>query len=141
MSIQAVKGVEIGLGFRTAECLGRQVHDEIFHDKKKGFYRQTNRAGGLEGGVTNGEAVVLRAVTKPYATLMSPLRSVNLESKQKEVATIERSDVTAVPACGVVGEAMVAFELAGAFLEKFGGDSLKETRRNYDGYLKQVKEF
>ncbi len=141
MSIQAVKGVEIGLGFKVAELLGKEVHDEIFHDKNKGFYRKTNRAGGIEGGITNGENLVLRAATKPYATLMSPLQSVNIESKEKELATIERSDVTAVPACGVVGEAMVAFELANAFLEKFGGDSLKETRRNYEGYLKQVEEY
>ena len=141
MSIQAVKGVEVGIGFGASKALGRDVHDEIFHDKKKGFYRRTNRAGGLEGGVTNGEEIVLRAATKPYATLMSPMRSVHIDSKAKEVATVERSDVTAVPACGVVGEAMVAFELANAFLEKFGGDSLKETRRNYDGYLKQIEEF
>ncbi|MBI3315734.1 MAG: chorismate synthase [Candidatus Omnitrophica bacterium] len=141
MSIQAVKGVEVGLGFQVSRRLGRDVHDEIFYDKKKGFYRKTNRAGGLEGGVSNGENIVLRAATKPYATLMSPLRSVHIESKARESATVERSDVTAVPACGVVGEAMVAFELAKSLLEKFGGDSLKETRRNFDGYLKQVREF
>lgn len=141
MSIQAVKGVEIGMGFEVSKNLGKHVHDEIFYDKKDGFYRKTNRAGGFEGGVTNGENLVLRAATKPYATLMKPLSSVNIESKQKDVATIERSDVTAVPACGVVGEAMVAFELANSFLEKFGGDSLKETLRNYQGYLKQIKDF
>lgn len=141
MSIQAVKGVEVGLGFRNSETPGRLAHDEIHYDKKKGFYRETNRAGGFEGGVTNGEELVLRAATKPYATLMSPLQSVNISSKKKEAATVERSDVTAVPACGVVGEAMVAFELANAFLEKFGGDSLKETLRNYNGYLKQIQEF
>ena len=141
MSIQAVKGVEVGMGFGVSRSLGRDVHDEIFHDKKKGFHRKTNRAGGLEGGVTNGEDLVLRAATKPYATLMSPMQSVNIESKKREAATIERSDVTAVPACGVVGEAMVAFELAAALLEKFGGDSLKETKRNYDGYLKQIEAF
>ena len=141
MSIQAVKGVEVGLGFGVSRSLGLQVHDEIFYEKKKGFYRKTNRAGGLEGGVTNGEPLVLRAATKPYVTLMSPMQSVNIQSKQKEAATVERSDVTAVPACGVVGEAMVAFELANAFLEKFGGDSLKETQRNYEGYLKQIREY
>lgn len=140
MSIQAVKGVEIGMGFKVSEYLGKDVHDEIFHDKKK-FYRKTNKAGGFEGGVTNGENLVLRAATKPYATLMSPLQSVNIATKKTDVATIERSDVTAVPACGVVGEAMVAFELAASFLEKFGGDSLRETRRNYDGYLKQLEAF
>lgn len=140
-SIQAVKGVEIGMGFRVAETPGRLVHDAIFHDKKKGFYRKTNNAGGFEGGVTNGEELVIRAATKPYSTLMKPLKSVHIDSKKEDVATIERSDVTAVPACGVVGEAMVAFELAKAYLDKFGGDSLKETRRNFDGYLKQVKDF
>jgi chorismate synthase len=117
------------------------VHDEIFHDKKRGFYRKTNNAGGFEGGVTNGENLVLRAAAKPYATLMNPMSSVNIETKEKEVATVERSDVTAVPACGVVGEAMTAFELASAFLEKFGGDSLDETRRNFDAYLKQIEAF
>jgi chorismate synthase len=141
MSIQAVKGVEVGMGFRVSEVEGRFVHDEIHYDKKKNFHRKTNNAGGIEGGVTNGENIVLRAATKPYATLMSPLRSVHIDTKEKEVATVERSDVTAVPACGVVGEAMTAFELANAFLEKFGGDSLKETRRNFDAYLKQVEEF
>lgn len=141
MSIQAVKGVEIGMGFKVSETLGKDVHDEIFHDTKKGFYRKTNNAGGFEGGVTNGENLVLKAATKPYSTLMSPMGSVNIDTKEKEVATVERSDVTAVPACGVVGEAMVAFELANSFLEKFGGDSLKETKRNFDGYLKQISEF
>jgi chorismate synthase len=141
MSIQAVKGVEIGMGFRVSENLGRDVHDEIFHDKKKGFYRKTNNAGGFEGGVTNGEALVLRAATKPYSTLMSPMQSVHIDTKAREAATVERSDVTAVPACGVVGEAMVAFELANAYLEKFGGDSLSEARRNFDAYRKQLDAF
>ena len=141
VSIQAVKGVEIGMGFKVAETAGRDVHDEIFYDKKKGFYRKTNNAGGFEGGVTNGENLILRAATKPYSTLMSPMRSVHIDTKKKEAATVERSDVTAVPACGVVGEAMVAFELAKSFLEKFGGDSLKETRRNFEGYLKQTRDF
>ncbi len=141
LSIQAVKGAEIGMGFEASRHLGKDVHDEIFYEKKKGFYRKTNRAGGLEGGVTNGEDLVIRAATKPYATLMSPLQSVHIDSKQKDTATVERSDVTAVPACGVVGEAMVAYELANSFLEKFGGDSLKETKRNFDGYLDQLKAF
>ncbi len=141
MSIQAVKGVEFGMGFGVSEALGREVHDEIFHDAKKGFYRKSNNAGGFEGGVTNGEDLVIRAAAKPYATLMSPMSSVNIESKKKEVATVERSDVTAVPACGVVGEAMVAFEIANALTEKFGGDSLKEMKRNFDGYKKQIADF
>ncbi len=141
MSIQAIKGVEIGMGFEVSKNLGKDVHDEIFHDSKKGFYRKTNKAGGFEGGVTNGENLVLRAATKPYATLMSPMQSVDIATKEKQVATVERSDVTAVPACGVVGEAMVAFELAAAFCEKFGGDSLLETYRNFEGYQKQIKSF
>jgi chorismate synthase len=140
-SIQAVKGVEIGMGFQVSETAGKFVHDEIFYDKKKGFYRRTNNAGGLEGGVSNGENLVIRAATKPYATLMKPLQSVHIDTKKQEVATVERSDVTAVPACGVVGEAMVAFTLAQSFLEKFGGDSLKEIKRNYQNYLKQIREF
>lgn len=142
VSIQAVKGVEFGLGFAMASTPGSAAHDEIFYDKKKRkFTRKTNRAGGLEGSMTTGEELVIRAVAKPYATLMKPLASTNIKTKAAEVGTIERSDVTAVPACGVVGEAMTAFELAKVFLEKFGGDSLSETRRNYDGYLKQVEAF
>ncbi|OIO36209.1 MAG: chorismate synthase [Candidatus Omnitrophica bacterium CG1_02_46_14] len=140
-SIQAVKGVEVGMGFKVSETPGKNVHDAIYHEDKRGFYRKTNNAGGFEGGVTNGENLVLRAATKPYSTLMNPLQTVDIETKAKESATVERSDVTAVPACGVVGEAMVAFELANSFLEKFGGDSLKETLRNYNGYLKQIQEF
>lgn len=141
MSIQAVKGVEVGMGFGVSQRPGKDVHDEIFHDERRGFYRKTNRAGGFEGGVTNGEHIVLRAATKPYATLMEPLASVNIDTKKPDVGTIERSDVTAVPACGVLGEAMVAFELANAYLEKFGGDSLTERRRNYDAYLKQIQSL
>ena len=141
ISIQAVKAVEIGMGFDVSKNLGKDVHDEIFHDKKKGFYRKTNNAGGFEGGVTNGENLVLRAATKPYATLMSPMQSVDIGTKEKQAATVERSDVTAVPACGVVGESMVAFELANAFCEKFGGDSLKEILRNFEGYKKQIESF
>ncbi|MBI4352375.1 MAG: chorismate synthase [Candidatus Omnitrophica bacterium] len=140
-SIQAVKGVEIGMGFKVSETFGRRVHDEIFHNRKRGFYRKTNNAGGFEGGVTNGENLVLRAAVKPYSTLMSPLRSVNIDTKKEEPAAVERSDVTAVPACGVIGEAMAAFELANSFLEKFGGDSLKETQRNFMGYKKQIEKF
>ncbi len=140
MSIQAVKGVEFGLGFEVANTPGSQAHDEIFYQKGK-FVRKTNRSGGLEGGMTTGDVLILRASTKPYSTLMKPLSSVNIKTKKKEVATIERSDVTAVPACGVVAEAMVAFELANVMLEKFGGDSFKEAYRNYQQYLKQLKDF
>ncbi|MFT5206766.1 MAG: chorismate synthase [Candidatus Omnitrophota bacterium] len=142
MSIQAIKGVEIGLGFAHAYVPGSGSHDEIFYQSKaKEFYRKTNRSGGIEGSMTTGSELVLRAVAKPYATLMKPMQSTNIKTKKKEVGTIERSDVTAVPACGVVGESMVAFELAKTFLEKFGGDSLHETRRNYKQYLKQAREF
>lgn len=142
MSIQAVKGVEVGLGFGYAFTPGSGSHDEIYYsDNTKSFTRKTNRAGGIEGSMSNGEEIVLKAVAKPYATLMKPMTSANIITKKKEVGTIERSDVTAVPACGVVGEAMVAFEIARVYLEKFGGDSLKETLRNYKGYLKQVEKF
>ncbi|MBI5124643.1 MAG: chorismate synthase [Planctomycetes bacterium] len=144
MAVQAIKGVEIGLGFEVAERPGSQVHDEIFYDKSKkgltgGFYRKTNNAGGLEGGITNGEPVVLRAAMKPIPTLRRPLASVELTSKKPMEADTERSDVCAVPAASVVLEAVVAFELASAFLEKFGGDSMEEVKRNYAGYLGQVR--
>src|SRR3989338_5875996 len=139
-----IKGVEIGLGFEVAERPGSQVHDEIFYDKSKkgltgGFYRKTNNAGGLEGGITNGEPVVLRAAMKPIPTLRKPLASVELSSKKTAEAAAERSDVCAVPAASVVLEAVVAFELASAFLEKFGGDSVEEVKRNYAGYLEQIR--
>lgn len=140
MSIQAIKGVEIGLGFAAAALPGSQVHDEIFHRPGEGFYRLTNRAGGLEGGVTNGEPLVVRAAMKPIPTLYKPLRSVDLETKEAFVASVERSDVCAVPAACVVGEAAVAWELAMAIMEKFSGDSLGELKRNYQQYLAYLKE-
>jgi chorismate synthase len=141
MSIQAIKGVEIGLGFESAKKCGSQVHDAIYYAKTKGFYRSTNNAGGLEGGVTNGEPVVIRCAMKPISTLANPLASVDINSKRPSRAAVERSDVCAVQSAGVVAEAAMAFELAAAMLEKFGGDSLGETKRNFDGYLKQVKSF
>jgi chorismate synthase len=153
MSIQAIKGVEIGLGFEMARRRGSQVHDEIFFDPNKmvsegtprivptGFYRGSNNSGGTEGGMTNGAPLVVRAAMKPISTLMSPLKSVDLKSKQPADASVERSDVCSAPAAAVVGEAVVAFELAAAFLEKFGGDSLREITRNYEGYLEQIKQF
>jgi len=142
MSIQAIKGVEIGLGFEMANRWGSEVHDEIFYDKRKRrFYRNRNNAGGLEGGITNGERLVLRAVMKPLSTLRRPLRSVNVRTKKPAPASIERSDITAVPAASVVAENSVAFTLASAFLEKFGGDSLPEVERNYKAYLRQLREF
>lgn len=139
MSIQAIKGVEIGLGFAGAALPGSQVHDEIFYSRERGFYRRTNRAGGLEGGVTNGEPLIVRAAMKPIPTLYKPLRSVDLISKEPFTASVERSDVCAVPAACVVGEAVVAWELAAACVEKFGGDTLQEMKTNYQQYLDYLK--
>ncbi len=141
MSIPAVKGVEIGAGFLGATLRGSQVHDAIFYAKGEGFFRKTNRAGGLEGGMSNGEPLVVRCAMKPIATLKRPLSSVNIRTKQRVKAGVERADVCAVPAASVVGEASLAFCLAEAWLEKFGGDSLTEISRNYQGYLKQIKTF
>ncbi|MGH7355321.1 MAG: chorismate synthase [Candidatus Rokuibacteriota bacterium] len=140
-SIQAIKGCELGLGFETARRPGSAVHDEILFDPRQGFQRATNNAGGLEGGVTNGEPVVVRAAMKPLSTLRTPLRSVDLATKEAVEAVVERSDVCAVPAAGIVGEAMMAIVLANAFLEKFGGDSIGEIRRNYDAYLGSLKSW
>jgi len=142
MSIQAVKGVEIGTGIENAATFGSKVHDEIGYSRGDArFTRKSNRAGGLEGGITNGEDVVVRGYLKPISTLRQPLESVDFETKDPVKAAYERSDVCVVPAAGVVGEAMVALVLARAFLVKFGGDSLEETRRNFDAYMKQVREF
>ena len=153
MSIQAMKGVEIGLGFEMARRRGSQVHDEIFFDPGKmvsegtprivptGFYRGSNNSGGTEGGMTNGSPVVARVAMKPISTLMSPLQSVDMRSKQAADASVERSDVCAAPAAAVVGESVVAFEVAKVFLEKFGGDSLREIKRNYENYLEQIKNY
>ena len=140
MSMQSVKAVGFGLGFELAETFGSKAHDEIVYSKSKGYSHLTNRAGGIEGGMSNGEEIVVRAVMKPISTLRQPLQSVNMKTKQEEKADFERSDVCAVPAGGVIGEAIVAFEIADAFLEKFGGDSLAETTRNYKGYLDQLKQ-
>jgi chorismate synthase len=141
MSIQAVKGVEFGLGFGLCEKPGSESHDEIFYSPKKGFYRTTNNAGGLEGGMTNGENLVVNCVMKPIPSLMKPLNSVNIKTKKAEKAEAVRSDVCAVPAAGVVGEAAVSFELARAMKEKFGGDSIEEMKRNFQGYIQQVKKY
>lgn len=137
MSIQAVKGVEIGAGFAVAGLSGSQVHDEIVY-ADGGFGHRTNNAGGIEGGVTNGERVVVRAAMKPIPTLLTPLRSVDVATKQEVDSRFERSDVCAVPAAAVVGEAMAALVLADAVLEKFGGDSLDEIRRNWRGYMEAL---
>ncbi len=140
LGLQAVKGVEIGLGFETARRPGSQVHDEIYFDEgTQAFTRKTNNAGGTEGGMTSGAPLVVRVALKPLSTLMKPLHSVDLKTKAEAKGAIERSDVCAIPAAAVIVEAIVAFVLADAFLEKFGGDSLVEIERNYKGYLKQVQ--
>src|SRR5665213_80575 len=142
MSIQAVKGVEIGSGIVAATSYGSEVMDEIGYDPAaQHFTRSSNRAGGLEGGITNGEDVIVRGYLKPISTLRTPLGTVDMVTKQPVSAAYERSDVCVVPAGGVVGEAMVSIVLTQAMLEKFGGDSLVETRRNFEGYKKQLKEF
>jgi chorismate synthase len=128
MGIPAIKGVEFGLGFDVARTPGSLAHDELFYIKGKGFRRETNNAGGLEGGMTNGEPLVIRAAVKPIATLTKPLRSVDLVSKRPTKALVERSDICAVEPAAVVGEAVVAFELAKALLDKFGGDSVEQLR-------------
>jgi chorismate synthase len=142
VSMQAVKGVEIGLAQEGAASFGSRVQDTIHYDREhRHFTRGANRAGGLEGGITNGEDVIVRGFLKPISTLRRPLESVDLATREPALAAYERSDVAVVPAAGVIAEAMVALVLAQAFLEKFGGDSLAETRRNFQGYLCQVREF
>ena len=164
MSIQAIKGVEVGMGFEAAERFGSEVHDEIyyrgqgsrderhrsaFHGRgnefwpavEPRFFRKTNNAGGIEGGMSNGEPIILRAAMKPIPTLYKPLKSVDIKTKKPFKASVERSDVCAVPAASVIGEAVIAFEIAESFLEKFGGDSVEETMRNYRGYLEYLREF
>ncbi|MDB5084263.1 MAG: chorismate synthase [Bacilli bacterium] len=139
MGVQAIKGVEIGLGFDAARRLGSEVHDEIFYEASQGFYRETNGAGGTEGGISTGMPVVVRAAMKPIPTLYKPLRSVDVNTKEPFEAVVERSDVCAVPAAAVVGENVVAWVIADLFLDKFGGDSMQEVERNYRNYLEQVK--
>ncbi|HWW17513.1 MAG TPA: chorismate synthase [Candidatus Saccharimonadales bacterium] len=142
MSIQAVKGVEIGAGVTAAGSYGSEVQDEISYDKAaKRFRRSSNRAGGLEGGITNGEDVVVRAYLKPISTLRRALGTANMVTKEPVQAAYERSDWCVVPAAGVAGEAMVALVLADAFLQKFGGDSLAEMQRNFNAYARQIDEF
>jgi chorismate synthase len=138
LAVQATKGVEIGAGFRTARVRGSEIHDEIVRSGT-GIGRASNNYGGTEGGMTTGEPLVVRTAFKPISTLMKPLRSVDLKTGEESKATIERSDVMAIPAAAVICEAVVAFEIASAFLEKFGGDSLAEITRNYEGYLEQIR--
>jgi chorismate synthase len=148
MSIQAIKGVEIGIGFESARNPGSRVHDEIYYDSARilhgaatGYFRKTNNAGGIEGGISNGEEIIVRAAMKPIPTLYKPLRSVDIETKEPFEAAVERSDVCAVPAASVVAEAVVAIEVANAFMEKFGGDSVVETERNFLNYLEYLRNF
>ncbi len=142
MCIQAIKGVEIGVGFGAARAPGSAVHDAIHYDAAaRRFVRPTNRAGGLEGGITNGAPVVCRAAMKPIATLKKALESVDVRTKEPYAAAHERSDICAVAAASVVGEAMVCIVLADALLEKFGGDSMRELLRNVDGYRAQLGEY
>ncbi|UCF87567.1 MAG: chorismate synthase, partial [Nitrospiraceae bacterium] len=157
MGIQAIKGVEVGLGFEMSRKSGSEVMDEIFYKKQKaegrrqknisgektagGFYRKTNNAGGIEGGISNGMPIIVRAAMKPIPTLRNPLASVDIVEKKAFKAAYERSDTCAVPAVSVIGEAVTALVIADCFLEKFGGDSIEEVKRNYRGYLKQMREF
>jgi chorismate synthase len=142
MSIPAVKAVSIGAGIEASNLPGSKVHDEIaYNAETKQFIRETNRAGGLEGGITNGEEVRVRGHLKPLSTLRRPLRSVDIDSKEDKPAGFERSDITAVPAAGVIGEAMMSLVFAAAMREKFGGDSLGEMKRNFDGYQVQLRGY
>ena len=140
MSIQAFKGVEVGLGFEAARRPGSQVHDEIIQQGEQ-IRRRTNRAGGLEGGMTNGEPLVVRGAMKPIPTLYQPLQTIDLKTKEPFAAVVERSDVCAVPAAAVVAEAVVAIEVASAMLQKFGGDAMEEIRQNLDAYQQYVHDF
>jgi chorismate synthase len=142
MSIQAVKGVEFGMGFEAARVRGSLLHDEIGYDAAaRNFTRHSNNSGGTEGGMSTGEPLRVRVAFKPLSTLMRPLRSADIKTKAEAAGTIERSDVCAIPAAAVIAETVVAFEVASAFLEKFGGDSLAEITRNYNGYLEQVRGY
>ncbi|WIM38782.1 chorismate synthase [Paenibacillus sp. PK4536] len=141
MSINAFKGVEIGIGFEAGELRGSQVHDEILYNEERGYHRASNRLGGFEGGMTNGMPIVVRGVMKPIPTLYKPLQSVDIDTKEAFTAQVERSDACAVPAASVVLESVVAWEVAKAFLEKFGGDSMDEIRNNLKNYLAQVEQY
>lgn len=139
MSVHAVKGVEFGLGFEAARTPGSGAHDEIFYSPARGFHRDTNRAGGIEGGMTTGEPLLARAAMKPLPTLQVPLRSVDMRTREPAEAAVVRGDVCAVPAAGVVAEAMVAYVLADAFLEKFGGDAITHIRRAYAEFVREAR--
>ncbi|WP_433946437.1 chorismate synthase [Paenibacillus sp. SN-8-1] len=141
MSINAFKGVEIGIGFEAGTIPGSKVHDEILYSEERGYYRATNRLGGFEGGMTNGMPIVVRGVMKPIPTLYKPLQSVDIDTKEPFTAQVERSDACAVPAASVVLESVVAWEVAKAFLEKFGGDSIEEIERNVNSYKEQLGNY
>ncbi len=141
MSIQAIKGVEIGLGFEASKRFGSEVHDEIGYNPEEGYFRYSNNLGGTEGGITNGMPILVRVAMKPIPTLGRPLRSVDIETRKEVRAGKERTDVTSVPAASVVGEAMLAIVLADAFLEKFGGDFMEEIRERFESYMKHVRNF
>lgn len=141
MSINAFKGVEIGIGFEAGILRGSQVHDEIMYNEQQGYHRASNRLGGFEGGMTNGMPVVVRGVMKPIPTLYKPLQSVDIDTKEAFTAQVERSDACAVPAASVVMEHVIAWEIATAFLEKFGGDSMDEIKANYNNYLAQLERY
>jgi chorismate synthase len=142
MALPAVKGVESGIGFEVCGRPGSEVHDPIYHSAKRpfGYYRRTNRAGGIEGGISNGEAVVMHLAMKPIPTLRHPLRTVDIVSRKAGKASVVRSDICAVPALGVIAEAVVALEIAGAMREKFGGDSLDEMTTNFRNYLRAMRK-
>ncbi|MGE5329423.1 MAG: chorismate synthase [Deltaproteobacteria bacterium] len=139
MSIQAIKGVEIGAGFKSAAIKGSQVHDEIYFDSINGYYRNTNQCGGIEGGISNGEPIVIRAAMKPIPTLYKPLNSVDIKTKEPYKACVERSDVCAVTAASIVGETAAAWEIACAMTEKFAGDSIEEMKSNYQRYIEYIR--
>lgn len=138
-SIPAIKGVEFGIGFQNAELLGHEAHDEIYLDKKKGFMRRTNRAGGLEGGMTTGMPLIMTAAMKPIPTQIDPLNTVNIDTLEVDKASTERSDVCAVPAASVVAEAEVAFVIAQAYLDKFGSDNMTDIKANIESFKKRIK--
>jgi chorismate synthase len=139
MSIPGIKSFEVGLGIGYAVSFGSEVHDPIYHSKSKGYFRLTNNAGGIEGGISNGEEIVLRACMKPISTLMHPLDSVNIRTKKSAKAAVERSDICVVESAAVVAESACAFVLADAFLEKFGSDCLKDIKESYKNYLKRIR--
>ncbi|MGB9876542.1 MAG: chorismate synthase [bacterium] len=141
MSIPSVKGVEIGEGFSSTSLPGSRFHDEIFYDKKEGFFRITNRAGGIEGGVSNGEAIIIKGAVKPIPTLSKPLHSVHLKTKSSAPAHKERADICVVPSAGVIAEAMTAWVLADAFLEKFGSDCLDDIKASFQAYLERLRKM